>query len=69
MAFDLGSKVQNSQNAHFCREWSFSSPTNFQKTTSKPLIVSRHANNHWKEEKVFYNPCVGIMVRFPLEQS
>jgi hypothetical protein len=32
--------------------------------TSKPLTVSGHASNHWKDEKVFYNYCIGLMVRF-----
>jgi hypothetical protein len=32
--------------------------------TLKPFILSRHANNHWKEEKVFYNYCIGLPVRF-----
>jgi hypothetical protein len=36
--------------------------------TSKPLIVSRHINNCWKEE-VFYNSCVGPIVRLLSEQS
>jgi hypothetical protein len=36
--------------------------------TAKPLIVSRSASNSWKEEKVFYNSCIQIMVRFFIEQ-
>jgi hypothetical protein len=33
------------------------------------MIVTGRANNRWKEEKVFYNSCIWIMVIFPLEQS
>jgi hypothetical protein len=32
--------------------------------TLKPFIVSRHKNNRWKEERVFYNYCIGLPVRF-----
>jgi hypothetical protein len=34
----------------------------------KPLIVSMRANIRWKEEKVFYNPSIHLMVISPLEQ-
>jgi hypothetical protein len=36
--------------------------------TPKPLTVSGHASNHWKDEKIFYNYCIGLMVRFSSEQ-
>jgi hypothetical protein len=32
--------------------------------TPEPLIVFRCASNHWKDEKVFYNYCIGLLVRF-----
>jgi hypothetical protein len=28
--------------------------------TPKPFIVSRRANNHWKDRKVFYNSCIWL---------
>jgi hypothetical protein len=37
--------------------------------TPKPLIVSGHPDNRWKEGKIIYNSCIGLMVRFPSEQS
>jgi hypothetical protein len=43
----------------------YSSLVNVQKfITPKPFIVSRRANNHWKEERDFYNYCIGLLVRF-----
>jgi hypothetical protein len=48
----------------------FQQPGSASKTiTPKPLIISGHANNRWKEEKVFYNSCIGLLVIFPSEQS
>jgi hypothetical protein len=41
--------------------WSIISP--------KPLIVYWHANNRWKYQKVFYNSCICLLVRFSSEQS
>jgi hypothetical protein len=32
--------------------------------TPKPLIVSGHANNCWKDEKVFYNSSIYLLVWF-----
>jgi hypothetical protein len=37
--------------------------------TPKPFIVSRHANNRWKDRKVLYNSYIWIQVIFPSEQS
>jgi hypothetical protein len=37
--------------------------------TPKPWILSRHANNRWKDQKVLYRSCICLQVRFPLEQS
>jgi hypothetical protein len=36
--------------------------------TPKPLTVPGRASNHWKYEKVFYNYCIRLMVRFSLER-
>jgi hypothetical protein len=36
--------------------------------TPKLLTVSWRASNHWKDEKVLYNYCIGIMVRFSSER-
>jgi hypothetical protein len=36
--------------------------------TPKPLTVSGPASNYWKDEKVLYNYCIGLMVRFSSEQ-
>jgi hypothetical protein len=32
--------------------------------TLRPFAVSGSVNNRWKEERVFYNYCIGILVRF-----
>jgi hypothetical protein len=32
--------------------------------TPKPFTLSGHVNNSWKEERVFYNYCIGLPVRF-----
>jgi hypothetical protein len=59
MTFKVGSKVQISQDGQFCPERSFSSPDDFKKcVTPKPFILSRRANNRWKDKKVFYNYCI-----------
>jgi hypothetical protein len=43
----------------------FQQPSQIPKViTPKLLTVSEHANNRWKDENVFYNYCVGILVRF-----
>jgi hypothetical protein len=34
----------------------------------KPLTVSGRTSNHWKDDKVLYNYCIGIMVRFSSER-
>jgi hypothetical protein len=31
--------------------------------TSKPFIIPRCANNHWKERKILYNYRIGLLVR------
>jgi hypothetical protein len=47
----------------------YSSLANVQKCiTPKPLTVSGHASNHWKDEKVIYNYCIGLMVIFSSDQ-
>jgi hypothetical protein len=35
----------------------------------KPFIISRHANNRWKDQQMFNNSCIWLQVRFPSEQS
>jgi hypothetical protein len=53
MAFELGSKVQISQDALLCSEQNFSSPGQIPKLiTHKQMIISGHANSHWKYEKI-----------------
>jgi hypothetical protein len=43
----------------------FQQPGQFQKAvTPKPPIISRCESNRWKDEKVFYNYCIGLLVRF-----
>jgi hypothetical protein len=43
----------------------YSSLANVQKfITLRTVIVSGRVNNRWKEEKVFYNVCIGLLVRF-----
>jgi hypothetical protein len=37
--------------------------------TLKPVTLSRRAINRWKDQKVFYNSCIWILVRFPSEKS
>jgi hypothetical protein len=32
--------------------------------TLRMFIVSGHVNNRWKEERVLYNYCIGLLVRF-----
>jgi hypothetical protein len=36
--------------------------------TPKPLTVSGRASNHWKDEKVLYNYCIGLIVIFSSER-
>jgi hypothetical protein len=36
--------------------------------TPKLLTISGCACNHWKDEKVLYNYCIGFMVRFSSER-
>jgi hypothetical protein len=47
----------------------FQQPSRFQKvTTPKLLIISRCANNHWKDEKLLYIFSVELQVRFLLQR-
>jgi hypothetical protein len=32
--------------------------------TLKLFIISRHVNDRWKEERVLYNYCIGLSIRF-----
>jgi hypothetical protein len=58
IAIELGSNVQIY--AQFGPEQNFSSPVQLLKAiTHEPLIVSGRANNYWKDQKVFYNSCIG----------
>jgi hypothetical protein len=43
----------------------YSSSVDVQKfITIKLFIVSRRVNNHWKEDRVSYNSCMGLSLRF-----
>jgi hypothetical protein len=37
--------------------------------TLRPSVVSGCVNNRWKEERVFYNYCIGLPIRFQTCQS
>jgi hypothetical protein len=36
--------------------------------TLRLFVVSDRVNSRWKEQKVFYNSCILLQVRFPTEQ-
>jgi hypothetical protein len=43
----------------------FQQPGQIQKVISpKPLVISGCEDNHWEEERLFYNYCNGLSVRF-----
>jgi hypothetical protein len=70
LQLNWGSNVQISPDAQFGPEQNFSSPVQLRKViTPKPLIVSGRADNRWKDQKVLYNSCIWLLVRFPSEQS
>jgi hypothetical protein len=70
LQLNWGSNVQISPDAQFGPEQNFSSPVQIRKViTPKPLIVSGRADNRWKDQKVLYNSCIWLLVRFPSEQS
>jgi hypothetical protein len=69
MAFEMGSKIQISQNAQFCPEQNFGSLGQLTKLiTPRLLIISGRANNHWKDGKVIYIFGIQHMVRFLSQQ-
>jgi hypothetical protein len=47
----------------------YSSSADAQKfLTLRTFIISGRVNNCWKEERVFYNYCIGLPVRFQARQ-
>jgi hypothetical protein len=47
----------------------YSSSSDVQKfITLRPFIVSGRVNNRWKEERVLYNYCIGLPVKFQAHQ-
>jgi hypothetical protein len=64
---DNASVVQNavSPGGSILSVQTYSSLADVQKLiTLRPFIVSGRVNNRWKDERVFYNYCIGLPVIF-----